>query len=152
MRADLDPALALVAWDGGLSTERMALLPEYKAQRPPMPTALEEQLDQIVEWLGASGIASHCRDGVEADDWIATVAKRAVGEGVEVVIASSDKDFMQLVCPRVGLLNPNDKNGRIWTDADVREKSGVEPAQSVVNTALDFTVHRGSGGVRRVAT
>lgn len=142
MRADLDPALALVAWDGGLSTERMALLPEYKAQRPPMPTALEEQLDQIVEWLGASGIASHCRDGVEADDWIATVAKRAVGEGVEVVIASSDKDFMQLVCPRVGLLNPNDKNGRIWTDADVREKSGVEPAQvvdwlSLVGDAVD---------------
>ncbi len=131
MRGDINPALALVAWDGGLSTERMALLPEYKAQRPSMPPELEEQLDQMVEWLGASGLASHCRDGVEADDWIATVARRAVVEGVDVVIASSDKDFMQLVCPRVGLLNPNDKSGKIWTDAEVREKSGVEPAQIV---------------------
>jgi len=44
--------------------------------------------------------------------------------GLNVVIASADKDFMQLVSPRVGLFNPNDKTGAIWTDVQVREKTG----------------------------
>ena len=48
-----------------------------------------------------------------------------------VVIASSDKDFMQLVSARVGLLNPNDKSGTVWTDGQVRAKTGVVPSQIV---------------------
>jgi len=47
------------------------------------------------------------------------------------VIASSDKDFMQLVSARVGLLNPHDKTEAIWTDEQVRAKTGVEPSQIV---------------------
>ena len=46
-----------------------------------------------------------------------------------VVIASSDKDFMQLVSARIGLLNPNDKSETVWTDEQVRAKSGVAPSQ-----------------------
>jgi DNA polymerase-1 len=109
----------------------MELLPGYKAQRPPMPASLEKQLDQIVVWLKASGIASHCQEGVEADDWIATLARQSAAAGAQVIIASSDKDFMQLVSPTIGLLNPNDKEERIWTAAEVRAKSGVEPGQIV---------------------
>ncbi|MEK7391165.1 MAG: 5'-3' exonuclease H3TH domain-containing protein, partial [Fibrobacterota bacterium] len=67
----------------------------------------------------------------EADDWIAVAARRASAAGVRVVIASSDKDFMQLVTPRVGLLNPGDKSERIWTEAEVIAKTGVRPAQIV---------------------
>jgi DNA polymerase-1 len=48
-----------------------------------------------------------------------------------VVIASSDKDFMQLVSARVGLLNPNDKSETVWAAEQVRAKAGVEPAQVV---------------------
>ena len=48
-----------------------------------------------------------------------------------VVIASSDKDFMQLVSARIGLLNSNDKSETVWTDEQVRAKSGVEPSQVV---------------------
>ena len=48
-----------------------------------------------------------------------------------VVIASSDKDFMQLVSERIGLFNPNDKTEKIWGAEDVRAKTGVEPAQIV---------------------
>ena len=51
--------------------------------------------------------------------------------GMAVVIASSDKDFMQLVSAQIGLLNPNDKTETIWTDEQVRAKTGVEPAQIV---------------------
>jgi DNA polymerase-1 len=50
---------------------------------------------------------------------------------MNVVIASSDKDFMQLVSARVGLLNPNDKSETIWTDEQVRNKTGVGPSQIV---------------------
>jgi DNA polymerase I len=136
MRATLQPTHVLVVWDGGLDEKRMAALPEYKAQRPEMPADLAEQIDEIVAYLRAAGIASFCEDGVEADDYIACVARRAVADGVAVVIASSDKDFMQLVTPGIGLLNPNDKSEAVWTAEQVRAKSGVEPHQIVDWLAL----------------
>jgi DNA polymerase-1 len=131
MRAALAPTHLIVVWDGGLSAERMAALPEYKAHRPEMPDDLKPQLDEIVGYLKAAGIASFCRDGVEADDYIACLARRASDAGMAVVIASSDKDFMQLVSARVGLLNPNDKGETVWTGEQVRAKAGVEPARIV---------------------
>ncbi len=136
MRATVEPTHQLVVWDGGLSSERMTALPEYKAQRPAMPADLVEQLDEITAWLGAAGIASFCEDGIEADDYIAFACRKALAEGAEVVIASSDKDFMQLVSPGVGLLNPNDKSETIWGAEHVRVKTGVEPGQIVDWLAL----------------
>ncbi len=131
MQAHLQPTHLMIVWDGGLAQERMALLPEYKTQRPEMPTGLEEQLDEIIAYLRAASITSLCEDGVEADDIIATIAKKAVAAGVPVVIASADKDFMQLVSQEISLLNPNDKSENLWTADQVREKSGVDPAQIV---------------------
>lgn len=131
MRGSLRPTHLLVVWDGGLAKERIAVLPEYKAHRPPMPEKLEPQLDEILNYLQAARIASFCQDGVEADDWIATVARQVSHAGMKVVIASSDKDFMQLVSPAVGLLNPNDKSETVWTDEQVRAKAGVSPSQII---------------------
>jgi len=130
MRDQLAPTHVAVIWDGGLHVQRMEAHPDYKAQRPPMPENLEKQIDGIVQYLEAAGMASFCREGVEADDWIARMARRFASV-MPVVIASSDKDFMQLVSPQVGLLNPNDKSEKIWTAADVRAKSGVAPEQIV---------------------
>jgi len=131
MRANLAPTHLIVAWDGGLSAERMVLLPEYKAQRPEMPDDLRPQFDEIENYLDAAGMESYCGDGVEADDYIACLARHAVAAEMTTVIASSDKDFMQLVSARVGLLNPHDKTEAIWTDDQVRAKTGVEPSQIV---------------------
>ncbi|MBI5773043.1 MAG: hypothetical protein HZA89_04775 [Verrucomicrobia bacterium] len=131
LRVAASPSHLAVIWDGGLAPERTAAHPSYKSQRPPMPDGLARQMDGIVEYLRAAGLASWCHDGVEADDWIAVAARRASAAGVRVVIASSDKDFMQLVTPRVGLLNPGDKSERIWTEAEVIAKTGVRPAQIV---------------------
>ena len=136
MRAALAPRYLLVVWDGGLSETRLAALPEYKAQRPEMPSDLSVQMDEIVAYLGAAGIASFCQDGVEADDYIACVARRAARDGTEVVIASADKDFMQLVSPRIGLFNPNDKSETVWGAEQVRAKTGVNPVQIVDWLAL----------------
>ena len=128
MRAAVAPTHWLVVWDGGLSAERLAVLPEYKAQRPDMPAALRSQLDEIVSYLAAAGIAGYRADGIEADDYIATLARRAAADW-DVVIASADKDFMQLVSARIGLLNPNDKTGVIWGREQVLAKTGVVPEQ-----------------------
>jgi DNA polymerase I len=131
MRTTIEPTHLIVVWDGGLSAERIAALPEYKAQRPEMPDDLRPQLDEIVSYLKAAGIASFQSEGVEADDYIACLARHAAGANMTVVIASSDKDFMQLVSPFVGLLNPNDKSETVWTDEQVRAKTGVGPSQIV---------------------
>jgi len=96
-----------------------------------MPSDLDSQMTGIVDYLDAARIPSLCRNGVEADDWIAALALCAARDGLNVVIASSDKDFMQLVGPRVGLLKPNDKAESVWTDANVRATTGVAPEQIV---------------------
>ena len=100
LQSRLRPERIIVVWDGGLAEERMALLPEYKAQRAEMPADLEAQLDEIVRYLGAAGVYSFVKNGIEADDMIAVIAAQAVAAGLSVVIASSDKDFMQLVSDR----------------------------------------------------
>ena len=131
LRDTLKPDQLVVVWDGGLSAERTVLLPEYKAQRPEMPADLAVQLDGIASYLQAAGIPSFCREGVEADDYIASLARGATATGREVVIASSDKDFMQLVSDRVGLFNPADKAETVWKAEQVRGRTGVEPGQIV---------------------
>jgi DNA polymerase-1 len=97
---------------------------------------MEQQLDQIVSWLKASNFGSYIKDGCEADDCIAAMTKRASAAGYEVVIASSDKDFMQLVSDHVWLHIPTDKEQPLWNREHVRAKSGVEPGQIVDWLAL----------------
>lgn len=131
MRQLVQPANLAVIWDGGLNEERLKLVPNYKAQRPEMPEDLSSQIGAVQEYLAAAGIVSLQADGVEADDWIATLAVSAAHGGVDVVIASSDKDFYQLVSSEIGQLNPADKTEKIWTAEDVMNKTGVKPGQIV---------------------
>lgn len=131
MQATMAPTHQAVIWDGGLAAERMAELPGYKQQRPPMPDSLATQIGALQRWLECAGIWSQEEDGIEADDAIAALAVRAAAADLRVVIASSDKDFQQLVSPRIGLFNPNDKSEKVWTAADVEAKTGVRPGQVV---------------------
>lgn len=136
MRSALMPTHLVVVWDGGLDAGRLQQMPSYKAQRPPMPDDLAAQLDEIESFLKATGICQFRQEGVEADDYIGTAARWAEQMNWSVIIASSDKDFMQLVSDRVGLFNPNDKTGKIWGRAEVVAKAGVEPEQIVGWLAL----------------
>ncbi len=129
MRAALAPTHLIVVWDGGLSAERVAALPGYKAQRPEMPVDLQSQFDGVRQYLEAAGMVDYCGEGIEADDYIACLARSGAEAGWDVVIASADKDFMQLVSERIGLLNPNDKSGTVWRREQVCAKAGVEPEQ-----------------------
>lgn len=136
IRQAILPEYVTVVWDGGMDAGRMAMLPVYKVHRPEMPGDLRVQLDEIVKYLRAAGLGSECRDGIEADDLIASLAISGAAAGLRVVIASSDKDFMQLVSAQVGLLNPGDKTGAIWTAEHVLAKAEVEPGQVVDWLAL----------------
>jgi len=142
MQARLRPSHTVVIWDGGLSEERTGLWPEYKAQRPEMPGDLRTQLNGMVRYLVAAGVYSWMKEDCEADDAIAATAGRAAAGGRPVVIASSDKDFMQLVSEQVRLLVPHDKTEALWEAAQVEQKTGVGPRQivdwlSLVGDAVD---------------
>jgi DNA polymerase I len=142
MRAAIRPERLAVVWDGGLSAARLEILPAYKAQRPAMPDDLADQIGAIGLYLKAAGLVALEREGVEADDYIASLARAGVFAGCRVVIASPDKDFFQLVGERVGILNAADKSGAIWGVEQVREKTGVEPGQivdwlSLIGDAVD---------------
>lgn len=129
MQVRVKPTHVAVVWDGGLDAQRMVLLPEYKAQRPSSPPDLDRQISEIQEYLEHAGLPSCQQDGVEADDVICALCQEALKADYQVVIASSDKDFMQLVSDRVGILNPNDKSEAIWGAAEVKAKMGVGPSQ-----------------------
>ena len=157
LEASFLPSHTVVVWDGGLDEDRVEGLVDYKAQRDPMPDDMEIQLDEIVAYLEANGIASICDDGVEADDRIGQLAKRAETEGYEVAIASSDKDFFQLVNDQVKMLNPADKSGEPMDAAAVEAKTGVQPHQivdwlSLVGDAADNIPGVPGIGVKTAAT
>lgn len=142
LRNTFQPAGLNVIWDGGLAEERITALPTYKSHRPPMPEDLRVQIDGINEYLDAAGVPWFCREGIEADDGIASLSRQAEAGGMDVLIASSDKDFMQLASERVGLVIPGDKSQAIWREEQIRNKTGVAPGQivdwlSLIGDAVD---------------
>ncbi len=72
-------------------TSRHELFPGYKAQRPPTPEGLFENVGQVLQMVAAMGTPILCVPGVEADDVIGSLAKRMEREGADIVIVSSDK-------------------------------------------------------------
>ena len=101
---------------------------DYKANRPPMPEDLAPQIPRIRDLLAAMRVPLLEYDGYEADDVIGAIARRAADAGVPVTIVSSDKDMLQLVDERIGMLNPA-KDDLLYTPAEVEEFLGVPPAR-----------------------
>jgi len=129
--ANHNPAYGAAVFDLGAPRKRLNLLPSYKAQRPPTPPDLEKQLPAIREMLQAMGLPLVEIEGEEADDVIATLAVRAAHRNREVLIASNDKDFMQIVSPRIRLLRPDGKETVLIDPAGVEARCGVKPEQMV---------------------
>ncbi len=101
---------------------------EYKANRTAMPEDLVEQIPYVRKVLDGMRVPILQFAGYEADDVIATLARRAESAGYEVAIVSSDKDLLQLVTERVSMLNPAKDD--LWYDpAKVEEFMGVRPEQ-----------------------
>jgi len=135
------PDSMLVFFDLGGSQDRLALHPEYKAQRKETPEPLEKQMPVIKDMTRALGLVGVELDGVESDDLLASQARALARDGHDVFIVSADKDFAQCVDDRIKLLLPpptaNPKLGwRVLDSGGVMEKFGVSPAQIAEYLAL----------------
>ncbi len=131
---DFSPDEIWVFFDRGGCPQREEILPQYKANRGSPPDGFVEQLEIVKGLTGAMGYGWAEKEGMEADDLIATKVKELKDHDCEMVIVSSDKDLAQLVCPQVKqLLPPPTANPRLgWRMLDeqgVKEKFGVSPAQ-----------------------
>jgi DNA polymerase-1 len=123
-----------VIFDAGSKTFRNRMYGAYKAHRPEPPAELIPQFALIREATRAFGLPSIELEDWEADDLIAAYAKAAKEMGGEAIIVSSDKDLMQLIGPKVFMLDPM-KNTPIGL-AEVEAKFGVTPEKVVEVQAL----------------
>ncbi len=127
---DRRPSLLGVAMDSKSTTFRKEMDARYKANRPPPPPDLSQQMARCEEIVRAYNVPVFQFDGVEADDLIATAVKRALEANLKVVIVSSDKDLMQLVHDdddRVVLWDS--MRDRVYGPAEVQAKFGVPPSK-----------------------
>ncbi len=145
---DTQPDYVVVVWDAPGPKRRKQISPDYKATRDATPEDLRAQFPQIREIVAAYGLATAEYEGEEADDVIATLTRRAEPLGMEVLIASSDKDLMQLVGERVTLLDTM-KDQRIGP-AEVEARFGVAPARMLDLRALTGDPSDNIPGVRGI--
>lgn len=128
--AEFPTEYGALVFDKGKCTRRCGILPEYKAQRPPMPDELRCQTGRIREWAQAFGWATIDREGFEADDLLAGITSQR--QDNSVLILTGDKDLGQLVKNgQVSLLKPGNAKTP-WEEQDeaaVTAKFGVAPTQ-----------------------
>ncbi len=125
LQSDFPDDQVVVIFDAKGPTFRNAMYAEYKANRPPMPDELREQIAPIHNVIRAMGLPLICVEGVEADDVIGTLAVRAADQGRPVLISTGDKDMAQLVNAHVTLINT--MNNTTLDRAGVIEKFGIPP-------------------------
>ena len=131
---DYQPSHIAVVFDAKGKTFRDDIFPEYKANRPPMPDDLREQIEPIHAIVRAMGLPLLMVDGVEADDVIGTLAQQATEQSIKTVISTGDKDMAQLVNQHVTLINTMSNTS---TDvAAVHEKYGIGPNRIIDYLAL----------------
>jgi DNA polymerase-1 len=123
--ADYDGDQVVVIFDAKGPTFRHEMYADYKANRPPMPDELREQIEPIHAAIKAMGLPLICIGGVEADDVIGTLSVEAASSGREVVISTGDKDMAQLVNDKVTLINT--MNNTAMDSTGVVDKFGVPP-------------------------
>ena len=123
------PEFFAVAFDvSDETTFRKDAFDAYKANREASPEDLGTQFAMVREILGAMGVQVFEQEGFEADDVIATIAKR-LPDDVELRIVSKDKDLHQILTERVGLYDP--KDGAALFGPDLLEAKGYSPEQAV---------------------
>ena len=130
-----NPTHLVVVFDGGLPAERMELVPDYKANRSPMPDELRMQLDGINEYLEAASVPSVRLNACEADDVMATLAVRAACDETKVLLATHDKDLFQLVNENTMIVPVTGKR-EFMGPHEIELKTGVQPSQIVDWLAL----------------
>jgi DNA polymerase-1 len=136
MLKHLQPNLGAVVWDRGLPQRRTELQPGYKETRKEMPAPMVPQLDEIQKITPWIGFPSISLPDTEADDLMACYAIKARERGIEVVLATNDKDLYQLVnstvkiysTSKADLASPKD-GFALLGEEEVTAKWDAPPAQ-----------------------
>jgi DNA polymerase-1 len=125
---DYSPKAVIVAWDKGWSG-REKVFAEYKAQRKSRPDLLKEQWPHLAPLAEAFGFRNVEVEGFEADDVIATLARRATESGIPVMIVSGDRDVYQLVRDGIRVMTTSRgvTDTRVYDTEGVVERYGVPP-------------------------
>jgi DNA polymerase-1 len=129
LREQYKPEYMAVVFDARGKTFRHDMYKEYKANRPPMPDDLQAQIEPLHQLIKAMGLPLISVEGVEADDVIGTLAKKATQKQKEMLISTGDKDLAQLVSPHVTLINT--MNNEVLDEAGVEKKFEVPPERII---------------------
>jgi DNA polymerase-1 len=123
-----------VVFDAPGKTFRDEMYGEYKANRPPMPDELRDQVGPLLDAVQAMGLPLLREEGVEADDVIGTLCRQAAGNGLSVLVSTGDKDLAQLVNDNVTLVNT--MNDSLLDRDGVKTRFDVYPEQIIDYLAL----------------
>ena len=150
----VSPTHVFVAFDGECENARTEIDSDYKANRPDYQDVPEEetpfsQLPDIFRALDYLGIRYAETVCCEADDWIAGYARRC-GDAADVVIASQDSDFFQLITDRVHVLRYRGDNSVLCDPAYIRAKLGIDPARYALYKSLTGDTSDNIRGVEKV--
>lgn len=126
---DYNPDYMACVFDAKGKTFRDDIYKEYKGNRPPMPDDLRSQIKPIHDAIRAMGWTVIAVEGVEADDVIATLAKKGTENGIESIISTSDKDMAQLVHEGVTLIDT--MSNQVLDVDGVKTRYGVKPEQII---------------------
>jgi DNA polymerase-1 len=137
-----------VVFDAPGKTFRDEMYAEYKANRPPMPDELREQVEPLIEAVRAMGLPLLRIEGVEADDVIGTLCHQSSEKGLNVLVSTVDKDMAQLVSDKVTLVNT--MTGQVLDRDGVKKKFDVFPEQIIDYLALVGDSSDNIPGVPRV--
>lgn len=133
--ADVQPDAVAIAFDMRAPTFRHKRYDGYKAQRKGMPEELAQQMPVLKELLGYLGYTMVQLEGYEADDILGTLAAACTRDKNECVIATGDKDSLQLIGDYVTVRLATTKMGQpdatLYDTAAFRERFGVEPIQLI---------------------
>ncbi|MDD5131014.1 MAG: 5'-3' exonuclease H3TH domain-containing protein, partial [Candidatus Omnitrophica bacterium] len=133
---DQKPDYLVCCFDLSRHTFRSEKFAQYKMHRAAMPDGLISQIPIIKEVVAAYGIPIFEKEGFEADDLIAQLARSASSGSLPVTIVSSDKDILQLVDKHIRVFSPAKDSGVLYDVAKVKERFGVLPEQVVDVIAL----------------
>ncbi|MGB3376734.1 MAG: DNA polymerase I [Microbacterium sp.] len=126
------PTHMAIAFDTSRHSFRTDEYPEYKATRSESPQEFRGQIPLLQECLAAMSITVLTKEGIEADDILATLARQGSEKGYEVLVVSGDRDSIQLVNDEVTLLYPSVQGVsqlKRYDPAAVQERYGVRPEQ-----------------------
>jgi DNA polymerase I len=145
---DYQPRHLAVVFDAPGRTFRDEIFAEYKAHRPGMPDDLRSQIEPLLQIIRAQGIPVLRIPGVEADDVIGTLARRAARAGQTVLISTGDKDMAQLVDGSITLINT--MTNTVLDREAVKLKFDVYPEQIVDYLALVGDTSDNIPGIEKV--